>query len=82
MDDLKAVLAEEPGIGRIHLCECNSIHFSVGPVTVNLAPEAFAQMATMVHKAMEQLANIVGMKDNEGDPLSPFESHHRSRFTH
>lgn len=81
MDEVKALLAEQPGIGRIYLCECNSIHLSVGPVTVNLAPEAFAQMATMVRKAMEGLADIVRLADNEKDPLKFFETQ-RSRFTH
>ncbi len=91
MNEVKAVLADRPSLGRIHLCECNSIHMTVGPVTVNLAPETFAQMATMVHKAMEQLARIFdladkdltdnGLNDKEGNRLLSIESN-RSRFTH
>jgi hypothetical protein len=81
MDKLKAVLAERPGLGQIHLCECDSIHLSIGPVTVNLAPEAFAQMATMVHRAMEELADLLRFTGEEGEPLKSFETQ-RSRVTH
>lgn len=45
------VLAEHAGLGRIHLCDCNSVHVSVGPVTLNLAPDAFLQLAAMMSKA-------------------------------
>jgi hypothetical protein len=50
------VLAEHAGLGRIHLCDCNSVHVSVGPVTLNLAPEAFLQMAQMMSKAAEEFS--------------------------
>jgi hypothetical protein len=80
MDQAKGLLAEEPGLGKIQLCGCHSIHLSIGPVTLNLAPEAFAQMATMVHKAMEELADIVRSTDDDSDPLKTFEPQ-RSRFT-
>ena len=58
MSDFNVVLAERNGLGHIHLCGCNSIHLSIGPVTVCLAPEAFAQAAIMIRDAMAQLAEI------------------------
>lgn len=81
MDKLKAVLAEQPGLGQIHLCECDSIHLSIGPVTINLAPEAFALMATMVHKAMEELAAMLPCTGEEAETLKSFETQ-RSRIIH
>jgi hypothetical protein len=81
MCEVKAVLTEHEGLGRIHLCECNSVHMTVGPVTVALAPETFAQMATMVRKAMEELSRVVGLTRDEGNLLSAFDLY-RSRFTH
>lgn len=80
MDEINVTLAEMSGLGRIWLCECNSIHLSIGPVTVTLAPEAFLQTASMVRHAMEQLAVIVAAKEVAGDPLQGFEPQH-SRFT-
>ncbi len=58
MTEFNVVLSERNGLGRIHLCGCNSVHLKIGPVTVCLAPEAFAQAALMVREAMEQLAAI------------------------
>ena len=80
MDEINVTLAEMSGLGRVWLCGCNSIHLSIGPVTVTLAPEAFLQTASMVRHAMEQLVVIVAAKEVEGDPLQGFEPHH-SRFT-
>jgi hypothetical protein len=81
MCEVKAVLTEQEGLGRIHVCECNSVHMTVGPVTVAMAPETFAQMATMVRKAMEELSRVVGLTRDEGSLPLAFEPH-RSRFTH
>ena len=58
MDEFNVTLAERTGLGRINLCGCRSIHLSVGPVTICLAPEAFAQAANMIREAMEQLAEM------------------------
>jgi hypothetical protein len=52
------VLAEHAGLGKIHLCDCSSVHLSVGPVTLNLAPEAFLQMATLFRKAAEEFSSL------------------------
>jgi hypothetical protein len=58
MSDFDVVLAERNGLGRIHLCGCNSVHLKIGPVTVCLAPTAFAQAAAMIREAMARLAEI------------------------
>jgi hypothetical protein len=81
MCEVKAVLAEHEGLGRIHRCECNTVHTTFGPVTVALAPEALAQMSTMVRKAMEELSRVAGLTRDEGNLRSAFEPH-GSRFTH
>lgn len=52
------VLAEHPGLGRIHLCECSSVHLSLGPVTLNLEPAAFLQMASLIGKAAEEFSQL------------------------
>ena len=59
MSDIDVVLAERPGIGAIRLCGCNCIHLSIGPVTINMAPEMFSQTAALVKQAMETLSVIV-----------------------
>jgi hypothetical protein len=55
MTDINIILADHPRLGRVRLCECNSIHLSLGPVTINLEPHAFAQALTLMRSAMEQL---------------------------
>jgi hypothetical protein len=81
MNDINVVLAEYPGLGRVRLCECNSIHLAVGPVTVNLSVEAFAQMAMLIQNAMEQLSEIVEVKTNENSSPRTMKSTHSS-LTH
>jgi hypothetical protein len=58
MHDIHVILAELPGLGRVRLCECNSVHVSIGPVTINLEAGAFRQMASLVASATERLASI------------------------
>lgn len=60
MNDINIILADHPGLGRIRLCECNSVHLSLGPVTINLEPSAFAQAVALMRDAMEQLEEITG----------------------
>jgi len=81
MKEVKVILADCPGLGRVQLCECNSIHLNLGPVTVNLAPEAFAQAADLIHNAMEQLAKIVAAKKLDEDPFSTLNTQ-KSQFLH
>ncbi len=69
MKDINIILADQPGLGRIRLCECNSIHVSVGPVTLNLEPAAFLQMTTLMCGAMEQLTAIRKAHDAEAGVL-------------
>jgi hypothetical protein len=79
MNDINVILAAHPGLGRVRLCECNSIHLSIGPVTVNLAPEAFAQW--QLWSAMEQLTEIVSPEEPPSSPLESLAPHH-SLLTH
>lgn len=58
MSEFNVVLAEHNGLGRVHLCQCSAVHLKVGPVTLNLAPEAFEQLAAMVQQAAARLAQI------------------------
>lgn len=81
MKDVNVILADLPGLGRIRLCECNSIHVSVGPVTLNLEPAAFLQMTTLMCGAMEQLTAIRNARDAEADVLE-MPGQPRSRMTH
>jgi hypothetical protein len=76
MDDINVILADYPGLGRVRLCECNSIHLSIGPVTMNLSPEAFAQAAALVRNAMEQLTEIAGARQAGCDPFKPAQTNH------
>ena len=70
MSDFNVVLSQRAGLGRIYLCGCDSVHLKVGPVTVCLAPEAFAQTAKMIREAMEQLAKISASKPFEEEPAA------------
>lgn len=67
MSDINVVLAERGNFGAVRLCGCKSVHLSVGPVTLNMDPEAFAQTAILIRQAMESLAVIVasGEMDQE-----------------
>jgi len=58
MHDVNVILADLPGLGRVRMCECNSIHVSIGPVTLNLEPAAFMQMAALMCNAADRLTAI------------------------
>ena len=45
----------------------SSIHMSIRPVTINLAPEACAQTALLVQDTMESLSIIVVAEEPEND---------------
>jgi hypothetical protein len=62
MKDINVILADHPDLGRVQLCECNSIHLSIGPVTMSMTPQAFAQAAALMRNAMDQLSVIAGLK--------------------
>ncbi len=40
------------------MCECNSIHVSIGPVTLNFEPAAFLQAAALFCNAADRLTTI------------------------
>ncbi len=81
MKDVNVILADLPGLGKIRLCECNSIHVSIGPVTLNLEPAAFLQMTTLMCGAMEQLTAIRKAHDAEALILESL-GKPQSRMTH
>ncbi len=81
MDEINVILADYPGLGKVWLCECNSIHLSIGPVTVTLAPQAFAQTAILIHNAMKELEEISVAKNSDQSSLQPFKPN-PSHFTH
>lgn len=81
MNDINVILAERSGLGSIRLCECKSIHLSVGPVTINLAMEAFEQTATLIKQAMDTLTVIVAVRELDQEQ-SPVFQHSHSPMTH
>jgi hypothetical protein len=81
MDDINVTLANYPGLGSVRLCECNSIHLNIGPVTVTLSPEAFVEAAILVRNAMEQLREIVGARQGGDNPFQSGERQH-NQFVH
>lgn len=58
MKDDKVVLADRPGLGKIFCCGCGAIHVNVGPVTINLEPQAFAQLTALMNTALEHQAYL------------------------
>jgi hypothetical protein len=76
MSDLNATLAEHTGLGTVRLCECKSIHLTIGPVTINMAVEAFAQTATLIKQAMETLAVIVAAGELDQEQAPTFKHSH------
>jgi hypothetical protein len=62
MSEPTVVLAECKGLGRVYLCSCESVHLKVGPVTLCLAPEAFAQASMMMREALEELDQLAKLE--------------------
>jgi hypothetical protein len=63
MSDINVILAERIGTGAVRLCGCSCVHLSIGPVTINLAPEVFAEAAVLIKQAMESLSVIVAARE-------------------
>jgi len=63
MDEISVILAKYQGLGKITLCGCDTVHLSVGPVTLAVAPEAFIQTASMIRDAMEKLREILEARE-------------------
>ena len=78
MSDINVILAERSGTGAVRLCGCNCIHLSIGPVTINMAPEKFAQAASLVRQAMESLSDMVAAGDLDGEQLPSPNQHNHS----
>ncbi len=68
MSDINVILAERDGMGEVRLCGCSCVHLSIGPVTINMAPEAFAQAALLVKQAMDSLSVIVAAREIDPAP--------------
>ncbi|CAN5725705.1 hypothetical protein BH10ACI4_BH10ACI4_19340 [soil metagenome] len=81
MSDIDVILANYPGLGQVRLCGCNTVHLSIGPMTLNLAPEAFAQAATLMRKAMEQLSEVLDAQKTELEAVAALQQP-VSRLTH
>ena len=56
MKEDRVVLADRPGLGKIFCCGCGAIHVNVGPVTINLEPQTFAQLTALMNIALEHRA--------------------------
>lgn len=80
MHDINVILADYPGLGRVRMCECNAIHVSIGPVTLNLEPDAFLQMTALMNRASAQLSKIKEPLESAECALSIFKMP-QSRFT-
>lgn len=81
MHDINVILAELPSLGWIRLCECSSVHVTIGPVTINLEPGAFKQFAELMASATERLAKIKETSD-ESDGVVRMSLFLQSRMTH
>ncbi len=81
MHDINVVLADLPGLGRVRLCECNAIHVSIGPVTLNLEPAAFLQVVALMNKATDELSKLRESPETAESPFQMFGTP-QSRFTH
>lgn len=58
MSEFNLVLANHSGFGSVRICECNSVHVSLGPVILNFEPVAFAQAVTLMQEAMAKLNEL------------------------
>lgn len=81
MHNIHVILADLPGLGRIRLCECNSIQVRIGPVTINLEPSAFHQMADLMASAAGLLTKIEESRKNECGIVPIFQPF-QSQITH
>lgn len=71
MKDDKVVLADRPGLGKIFCCGCGAIHVNVGPVTINLEPQAFAQLTALMNTALEHQAYLERAQANKSAAAIP-----------
>jgi hypothetical protein len=69
MHEVNVILAEVAGLGKVRLCECNSVHVSVGPITINLEVAAFRQMAHLLASATERLTKITEQTNEQREAV-------------
>ncbi len=81
MDPNNVALAERSGLGHVRFCQCRAIHLSIGPATLTLTPEAFAQVALMIRQATESLSVIAAASELDPDSLQSLQPQ-QNRFTH
>lgn len=81
MSEINATLAEHTGLGTVRLCECKSIHLTIGSVTINMAVEAFTQTATLIRQAMDTLDVIVAASKLDQEQSTNFK-HSHSKMMH
>jgi hypothetical protein len=72
MDDINVILAEHVGLGRVSLCACDTVHLTIGPVTLTLSADAFAHAAVLMRNAATQLTEIAAQNTRR-----PIEAKHR-----
>ena len=74
MSEPTIVLSECKGLGRVYLCSCESVHLKVGPVTLCLAPEAFAQASAMMREALDELDSLAKLEASRRSGAGSLES--------
>ena len=52
----KRTIAHVEGYGSVEICACGTVHLSMGPVSVALSQEAFAQTWALLVQARATLA--------------------------
>lgn len=67
MNKSPILLSNDPGVGRVWLCNEQCIHLTIGPITLNLSPVAFAEAATLVRNAMDQLSKLIDSPESRAD---------------
>lgn len=50
-----SILAEMHGVGSVRVCDCGSVHLSIGAVTLHLDADTFLRSSFMLHLAANQL---------------------------
>ena len=69
MNNFSILLSEDPGVGRVQLCDEHCVHLTIGPVTLNLSPAAFAEAATLVRDAMDELSKLMQASAPDGEAM-------------
>jgi hypothetical protein len=67
MDDESVILSERSELGAVRLSGHSAIHLTIGPITIHLAPDVFAQTALLIREAMESLAVLVAAGELSGE---------------